>query len=511
MPNNTSLKRNTVANFAGRALIGLMGFLFVPVYLKYLGAESYGLIGFWATLAGVFAILDLGICATLNREMARLSADADTATSKMVDLLYTLERINWGIAVLVGGAVMLLSGPIATYWVNAKELPIQVIQEAVFLIGLVLLLQWPYSLYSSGLNGIQHQVAQNVIAVSMTALRNIGVIAILVWVSPTIAAFFLWQIGVYIVQLAVSRQVLWNAVTQRSIKTQARFRLDALKPIWRFAVGMSGISLVTMLLTQADRLVLSKMVTLDQFGYYSLAAAASGALGMLVGPVFTAVYPRLSQLVVQNDQQQIAEFYHRCCQIVAVSVLPVAIVMSLFSEELLYLWTRNAETTAQVHMLVRILVIGTALNGLMNIPYALQLAYGRTSLVFWFNVISVVVLVPTMVVLVRQWGPIGAAITWVLLNSGCFLIGIQLMHRRLLPGQQWRWYGEDVIVPAAAAAVVCVAGRLLVPTNLSALMMIFAIFLILILAATASAFSVPAIRREILTHLIYFRRLMLHD
>lgn len=52
----------------------LMGLVFVPLYIKFLGMEAYGLIGFFATLQALFSILDLGLGATLNRELARASA-----------------------------------------------------------------------------------------------------------------------------------------------------------------------------------------------------------------------------------------------------------------------------------------------------------------------------------------------------------------------------------------------------------------------------------------------------
>jgi len=502
-----SVRWNTLANFAGRALMGLMGFLFVPIYLKYLGAESYGLVGFWATLAGVFAVLDLGVNATLSREMARLSADA-TSMRKIPDLLHTLERINWGVAILVGGTVMILSKPIALYWVNAADLPVSTVQQAVFLIGGVLLLQWPYALYSSGLNGLQRQVLQNVIAVSMTALRNVGVLGVLAWVSPTIQSFFSWQIGVYVLQLIISRQALWGAVP--SVAKRPRFHIGILRPTWHFALGMSGISIVTMLLTQADRIVLSKTISLEQFGYYSLAVAVSSALGMLVGPVFTASYPHLCQLIAEGNSERVANFYHRCCQIVAVSIIPSAVLLSLFSFEILSLWTRNAEITAQVHVLVRILAVGTVLNGLMNIPYALQLASGWTSLTFWINLVSAFLLVPTMVVLVRQWGATGAAVAWVLLNSGYFIIGIQLMHSRLLRGHQWRWYGQDVALPALGALLPGLAGRLLIPNTLPAMIMLPALLLTLALSSLGAVVGAPAVRQEIVSRVIFLKRFTAH-
>ncbi len=69
----TVVKRNIIANFAGQGWAALMALAFVPLYIKFLGIEAYGLIGFFAMLQGAFQILDFGLSQTMNREMARYS------------------------------------------------------------------------------------------------------------------------------------------------------------------------------------------------------------------------------------------------------------------------------------------------------------------------------------------------------------------------------------------------------------------------------------------------------
>ena len=70
----SSLKINILANFAGQAWSGLLTLALVPVYIKFLGIEAYGLIGFYAMLQGMLVVLDFGLGQTLNRELARYSA-----------------------------------------------------------------------------------------------------------------------------------------------------------------------------------------------------------------------------------------------------------------------------------------------------------------------------------------------------------------------------------------------------------------------------------------------------
>ena len=47
------LKKNIAANFAGSVWQALMGLIFIPIYIKFMGIEAWGLIGFFATLQGM--------------------------------------------------------------------------------------------------------------------------------------------------------------------------------------------------------------------------------------------------------------------------------------------------------------------------------------------------------------------------------------------------------------------------------------------------------------------------
>ena len=67
-------KINIISNFAGRSVAAILSIVFVPIYLRYLSVEMYGIIGFFASIQAFLFLLDGGISPTLNREVARLSA-----------------------------------------------------------------------------------------------------------------------------------------------------------------------------------------------------------------------------------------------------------------------------------------------------------------------------------------------------------------------------------------------------------------------------------------------------
>jgi len=446
-----------------------MGIVFVPLYIRFMGIEAYGLVGVFAALLGVFALLDMGLSSTLNREMARLSVQKDKAQD-MRDLLRTLEIPYWLIGMLIAVTVILASPLIAFHWVKVKNLSQDSVHTALLIMGLCVAFRWPMGFYSGGLMGLQRQVLLNSINTVVATFRGVGAVLVLWLVSPTVEAFFFWQLAISAIHIGLIVFFLWQSLPPASKK--ASFRPELLRTIWRFAAGMTGITITVIFLMELDKIILSRMLSLEMFGYYTLANVVAMTLYRFIGPVFSATYPKLTSLVEQGAEKEITKLYHQSAQLISVMVLPAALVVALFSKELLLLWTRSPVTADNTHLLVSILVLGTACNGLMNIPYALQLAHGWTRLGLVVNIVSVLVLVPLMILLARQYGAVGAASVWLILNAGYVVINPTLVHRRLLPAEKWRWYIEDVGRPLLAAVAVCLMGRIVVQPNWSTLPMV---------------------------------------
>jgi O-antigen/teichoic acid export membrane protein len=227
--------------------------------------------------------------------------------------------------------------------------------------------------------------------------------------------------------------------------------MSSLQAIWRFAGGMTGITFLAVLLTQVDKLLLSKMLSLEEFGYYAFAAMVAGALYMLVSPITTALFPRLVEWVTHHDDAALANAYHHGAQMVTLATVPVALLLCLHGDGVLYAWSADAHLANEAGPILSALALGTLLNCLMYVPYQAQVAHGWTSLTLKINLIAVLVLVPALFWVVPRHGALGAAWVWIVLNSGYLVVAIGLMHRRILPAEKWRWYGEDIVVPSVAA------------------------------------------------------------
>jgi O-antigen/teichoic acid export membrane protein len=459
-----TLQRNLVANFIGRGWGAVIGFVFVPFYLQFLGVEAYGLVGFFATLQALASLTDLGLGMTLNRELARLAA-LPGREGEQRDTLRTMEAVFVSLAICAGIAITWGADWIGGRWIGASSIPAETVTNAIRLMGLVLVLQLPSSLYQGGLLGLQKQDQFNAVNAVFSTLRSAGAVLVLWRISPTVEAFFTWQASVSVVQTLVMRWLVWRSLASTFVP--ARFRLDILQRVRRYAAGVAGSTIMAAGLTQADKLVLSSVLPLREFGYYTLSWSVAAALWSLVQPITAAFFPRLTHLMEVGDEKEQAVVYHTACQLVALATIPVAVTVIAFPQEVIYVWTGDRALAASTALVVQMLMAGTLLNALTSIPITLQWAAGWSQLMMWTNAVSAVCLIPAIVLLAPRYGGPGAASAWIAVNLGYVFGCVPLMHRTLLRSEMWAWYRYDLGLPLLAATTAAALCRVVVPTGAS--------------------------------------------
>lgn len=452
-----TLRRNMIANYLGQGWTALMSLVFAPLYIHLVGIEAYGLIGFFTSLLVWLTLLDLGILPTSVREMARFTGGAATVQQTR-DLLRSFELICLAIGVTIALALAAVAGPIGLHWLNAQSLPHATVAQAVALMGVVLAARLGEGLYRSCLVGLQAQIALNVWAALLATIRSAGAVAVLLWVDRSIQAFFLWQMGVSLLSVAV----LHVAVHRRIPRAErpARFSKAALSSVGRFAGGMIGINLLALLLTQVDKLLLSRLLPLDQYGYYMLATTVAGAILMFAGPITQAVFPAMVEDVGAGNEAATGRKFHNGAGLITAIIAPMGLALILFARPILNAWSGDPVLADAAAPLLSLLAAGTSLNALMQMPFYLQVAYGWTGLVIKVNLVALAVLIPSILLLVPRYGPIAAAWIWVALNLSYLVITPALLFRRIQRGEQWRWYRDDLARPAAAAGLVLGLARL---------------------------------------------------
>lgn len=466
-PRPTSLAMNVSANLAGNFSVVILGLVAVPIVLKIIGVEAYGLIGMFMSIAAFLSLLDLGLSTTLNRALAQTKTDAEIS-ARPSDLLRTFETVYWFVAAMMAICLQSLAPWIASYGHPAKTLDSETIVLALIVLGQTFAVGWPGMLYAGGLAGLQRQVSLNVVRTISSLTQTLGGIGLLLWVSPSLILYLYWNLVIAFLSTLVLRFLLRRSIRLASERPaqRPRFSLALLFHHGRFSLGILGIALIVTLLTQLDRVILSGRLTLEAFGYYAFAANIATMLAQIVGALTSALFPQLAKLVSQSDDAAIERLYHTGCQVLAIAVLPFAVTSIVFAKPLLESWLSNPDFVDNTYRLVQVLLAGAAISGLVSIPYHTQIAYGWTRLSIVKNVVAIIVIAPLMWFLVGWFGAIGAGVAVVALNLGYLFVEMPIMHARIMRGNLRRFYTIDVALPTVICMTCAGLSRLAFPASL---------------------------------------------
>lgn len=448
-----NVRLNIGVSCSSAVVSAVVGLSIIPIQLRLLGAEAYGLLGFCVTIQSLLMALDIGMPATVNREVARCQSGADR--DRAAGLIGALDRICWALGALCATVIAVFAPGISSNWLNAVDLPGNLITQCLVTAGFLVALRWPITLYQSALLGAQRVVlnsAINVVVVTGSAAAGIGV---LVFVAPDVRLLLISQaagtlLHLLALRLAVARHVLGRARWTASFGEVRR--------VWRFSAVTGLVTAVGVCFMQIDKLLLSRLLSLEQFGYYSIATVVASGLYVATMPVFSVVYPRLSALHASGDRTELERLYRNTSHFLAAVLAPTGIVMALFSADLLTAWAGNAVLAAEVAPVAALLSLGSALHGIMFLPFALTLAHGAASLALRINVALLVCVVPIIVAGASGWGATGAAAGWLLLHVTYLVAGSYATHRTLWPQLRYHWLATDIGVPLAWAAGMALAG-----------------------------------------------------
>jgi O-antigen/teichoic acid export membrane protein len=465
-----------------------------------MGIEAYGLVGISITLQAIFSSLDLGLTTALGRQLAFLSGKQDKAED-MRNFLRTLESIYWTIGLVISLIVIALAPFIASRWLQESQYSLETLSKVLMIIGIGIFFSWPCNFYNAGMSGLQRILILNVIKAGMGILRSGGVLIVLWIISPTVEVFFCYNAVIAALQTFLTAGFLWHYMPVTG--ERACFKFEILKASWRFLAGISGIIVTGTIIGEMDKIILSKLLTLEMFGYYTLAMAVASYIHQTAASIYAPLFPRLTQLVGLEDMEALKGFYHKSCQFVSLIVFPVAVIVAVFSKDIMTLWLREPKIVQHIYVVVSVLVAYKAIMSMTTMPYCLQVAHAWTKLAFFSSLVLVMIQAPMMFLMVHLYGIVGAAVTLMICGSGYLISNIQLTHRRLLPGEGRIWYIKDVGGPLIGAVGCGILGRWIYNAQASPVIALATLCAIFIMMFISSALMAPEMRKRIIPHLKY--------
>lgn len=431
-----------------------VGIIFMPLYLHLLGSEAFGLIGLFLMAQAWIQIVDMGFTQVISRDIARMRAGGLLETEAM-ERLRSLEWLFATLTVLTLALVLGTQHLIATHWIHAQEIDIATITSSLTLIAVAVVFRWFAGLYRGVLIGLEKQNRVNMLLVVFATLRFVGVFVVLIIVDPTPIVFFVYQAVVSSIELLVNRYVV---VRQLPNHASLRFRMEAIKSMLPTVMSMSFLNIVWIASTQLDKLFLSGVLNLTNYGYFTLGATAASGILMLVIPFNQVVQPRLSFLVARNNEKELEELYRLASQFAVIGFVSIGVGLAFFAEPVLRIWTGSPEMAGIIAPILFWYSLRNSIIGVMLAPFMLQFARGSLRLHVLINAVLLIFLVPALFFAAQWQGGIGTGKVLFVASLFSLLLWSPVVHRFFMPRLKWRWlFGDTLPVSAIIAAIVWLA------------------------------------------------------
>jgi O-antigen/teichoic acid export membrane protein len=440
--NTRSVKWNASANFVGLAYTTIIGIIVLPLYLQYLGAEAFGLVGFFIVLQTWMQLFDLGLSPVLSRQTAA-SRGQNVGHLELRRLLRSLEVIIFGFAVIIFAGIVTGSSWITLTWLNVTSLDSAQVADCIVLMGATIGFRFFSTLYRSGIQGMEHQVGLNIANIILVTFKYIGALLLLHFVTVDIRSFFVYQLLVGVLETSVLATMFYRLVPS-SEKVGIRLFWDTLKPVLPFAGGIAYATVIWVMVTQLDKLILSNVLPLAEYGYFALVAIVATGIIQIGSPISQAILPRMTYLLSQGKEQDMLGLYRQSTQLMSVIMLPLTGMVALFSTELLYAWTGDKEAAEWAGPILLWFALGNGILVISAFQYYLQYAHGKLRMHVIYITIAASVQIPAIIYVAYEYGAYGVAQTWFLLRLIDFIIWTPIVHRKFAPGIHWPWLIKDV-------------------------------------------------------------------
>ncbi len=377
----------------------------IPVLMKELELESFGVLTLIWTLIGYFSLFDLGLGRSITHHVsAKLASNSAAEIAGIIKAGLTFA----GLAGLLGGGILLvLANPLSNSWLHVSKAIEQQTYHALVWSAIGI----PFVVLSSGVRGVLEAYSQfdrvNITrilqGVTTFAFPVLSVFAF----GPDLGTVALWLVISRVLTLVIYVYFLGKAIPQWSSTVGNTVQKSYLL---RFGAWMTISNTISPLLIYLDRFVISGMFGAAVVAYYTVPFEVLTKLLILPGALGSALFPRLSR-EYQADYQETHRLMMRAV-IVTTSTMAVLCTLAAAAYFPLVSWWMSQDFAQASWRIASLLAFGVFVNSLGFVFYtAVQAKVGarQTALL---HLTELVFFVPVLYALSSLLGLEGAAVAW---------------------------------------------------------------------------------------------------
>jgi O-antigen/teichoic acid export membrane protein len=405
LTSNKLIARNSLINISGQIIPIIVAIITIPIIIKGLGLERFGILTLAWALTGYFNLFDFGIGRAITKIVSEhLGGNKNYDISVMIGSGLTVITIMG----CIGASLLYLFSPNLVSLII--KMPEPLVQETLVVMN-ILAITIPIVICSSYLRGILEAFQKfkyiNYIRMPINISTYVGP-AVLLEFSKNLTYFALILLILRVIEL-----ITYLIYSKKLVKLKWKhylLNIYSIKELLKYGGWITITNILGPFVAYMDRFIIGSVVSINAVAYYATPSEIITRLMIIPSALSGVLFPAFSASL-GNEMATAANIFERGLKYTIILIYPITITVYMFAEKFLEVWLgyQFSENSTEV---LKLLTIGALINSLSYIPYALIQASGRPNFIAKQQFYTFPIFCMLIYILTNLYGVVGAAIAW---------------------------------------------------------------------------------------------------
>ncbi len=402
----TKVVKGSMWTLGGSVLPLAVSFISTPFIIRFLGAESYGVLLLVGLIPTYFSFADFGMGIASTKFASEAFGQGDREKE---------ARVVWTAAViaLVASSIVAIPVFVFSYQIVASlNVPEHLLTQASIALRIAAA-AFVLGILGSVVNSpmlARLRMDLNTITAAVPKILLAAVTPFILFFGGGIVGAVSWAFIVGVATLAV---VVYFSGRLLPEMFRTGLSRDMFRPLLKFGGGWVVAMIAAMLLVNLEKLFLTKMVSVKALAFYSVAFTFANMATMFSQAMIQSLIPAFSQLLAPEKRREFDTLFARGIRLNVLWLLPAIMMMFVMARPFFTIWA-GEEFGVNSTLPFYVLLIGLFFNLQATIPYIAIMAVGRTDVFARLYWIELLVYAFGAFLLINSWGIVGAALAWTL-------------------------------------------------------------------------------------------------
>lgn len=371
MQRHQLLTKNILFNFIGLGLPMVVAVFTIPLLIRTLGTERFGILTLLWIVIGYASLFDLGIGRALTQQLsARLVKDPESAPLLVWTALFGLSILG-----LAGGIIIYLASP----WLIHHPLHVPAnfsldTLHAFYIMAVSL----PCIIATDGVRGVLESHQQfflvNIVRIPMGIFTFAGpLIAVTIHNSLSFIAIFL-AVG-KILNFLLYFYFCFRVMPR--LRHRIIFNREDIAPLFKMGGWTTVSNVISPLIGYLDRFFIAG-ISLTAVAYYTTPNEMITKLWLIPGAITAVFFPEFAATYISN-KQNLNAYFLKAIKYIFLILFPIILFVFCFSYQILDLWLGDT-FAIESYRVLQLLALGVLINSTGQVPFCLIQATGRAHL-----------------------------------------------------------------------------------------------------------------------------------